>query len=143
MILVQGLRERPCGVEVGFALGVNLSPTPAQRYRGVPFKPDEEPDVRVAGYWIGPSHSVQREKGARVLRNVAAVLLGRGRVCVSIRHLLSWFTFQRRSKWNVKTIRSELSKAGLRTHPDFTEGNDLDAIVRFRSRPLRGPRATR
>ena len=63
MILVQGLRERSRGVEVGFALGVNLPPTPPQRYRGVPFKPDEEPHVRIAGYWFGPSHSVQREKG--------------------------------------------------------------------------------
>ena len=61
--------------------------------RGVPFKPDEGSPVRIAGYWLGPSHSVERGKGANVLRNVAAALLGRGRVCVSIRHLLSWFTF--------------------------------------------------
>lgn len=91
--------------------------------------------MRIARYRLGPSHSVQREKGAKMLRSVSEVLLARGRVCVSIRHLLSWFAFQRRGKRIVRTIKLELRNAGLRTHPDFTENRDLDAIMTFRKQP--------
>jgi CBS domain-containing protein len=49
---------------------------------------------------------------------------------VSVRSFLSWFGAQRRSYWNVWTIRRALEKAKLVTSPDF-ESAYIDSEIRF------------
>jgi hypothetical protein len=49
---------------------------------------------------------------------------------VTVRTFLSWFGAQRRSFWNVFTIRSALKNAGIETTPDF-ESAYIDSDIRF------------
>jgi len=48
----------------------------------------------------------------------------------SVRTVLSWFSFQRRSAWVVDRIRAELTNAGLETSPDVWD-TYLDGYLRF------------
>lgn len=59
--------------------------------------------------------------------------LSHGRIVpeVTTREFLSWFHAQRRGYWVVRSIRSELKKAGLQTAPDF-ESAYIDAPIEFR-----------
>lgn len=53
---------------------------------------------------------------------------------VTVRTFLSWFGAQRRSFWNVFTIRNALKRTGLRTTPDF-ESAYIDSNIRFEVEP--------
>jgi CBS domain-containing protein len=69
--------------------------------------------------------------GRERLENIAVKLkAGETANPVTVRAFLSWFGAQRRSYWNVWTIRRGLEKAGLETIPDF-ESAYLDSNIEF------------
>lgn len=76
-----------------------------------------------------PDHSAQVNKAAKPLRAVDDTIKAGAFVRVSIRRLLSWFGFHRRGKWVERTIKQELNKRELTTHPDFRRPRSINTIV--------------
>lgn len=69
-----------------------------------------------------------RDRLADISREVQA---GKNVPPVTVRAFLAWFGAQRRSYWNVFTIRQALADAGLETYPDF-ESAYIDSEISFR-----------
>lgn len=64
------------------------------------------------------------------LEEIAAQLAeGKGR-SETVREILSWFKAYRRGPWIIEEVKTALSKAGLRTEPDF-ESAYIDSPIEF------------
>src|ERR1039458_10805845 len=66
----------------------------------------------------------------RLLEIEAKLRRGESVNSVSVRSFLGWFGAQRRSHWNVWTIRRALEKAKILTSPDF-ESAYIDSEIQF------------